>query len=400
MSAEFGAVSAKLDGRLLLVTGSITNTGTTPWTVESGFHFGYHLFEEQTGTLIVDGNRCIIEPHFQLQAAIPQEPGTYQIYFSVLQEQVAWFYDKGWPFLLAEVSVPEDGVPVLHSCRVSTMDEVQRRRSARILERAVTLPLLAIWKNRRLIQTLVKRDVLGRYRGSFGGAMWAVLNPLLLMLTYFTVFGVILQSRFTGDPSREGFALYFLAGMLPWLAFSEAAGRAPNSMLEHRTFIKKLVFPVETLPVNLVASGLVTQLFGITILLVALALLRGHLHWTLVYLPLLLIPQMLFTAGVTWFLAALGVFLRDLAQINGFLLTLWFFITPICYEERQIPGTLNAIVSKNPLYILVRAYRAVILEGQAPDWIALGALTFFSGFVFLAGYAWFHKLRKSFADLI
>ena len=114
---------------------------------------------------------------------------------------------------------------------------------------------------------MVRRDILGRYRGSFGGAFWTVINPLLLMLTYFFVFGVVLQSRFGRTASRTGFALYFLAGMLPWLAFSEAAGRAPSVMLEHRNFVKKLVFAVETLPVNLVVSGLVTELFAVAALL-------------------------------------------------------------------------------------------------------------------------------------
>ena len=133
--------------------------------------------------------------------------------------------------------------------------------------RASCCPLLTIWRNRSLIRTMVRRDILGRYRGSFGGAFWTILNPLLLMLTYFFVFGVVLQSRFASDPSRAGFALYFLAGMLPWLAFSEAAGRAPSVMLEHRNFVKKLVFAVETLPVNLVVSGLVSEFFAIVLLL-------------------------------------------------------------------------------------------------------------------------------------
>ncbi len=396
MNVAFGDISATLDGGVLTVTGSLKSEGMPA----GNFYLGHHLFDVPTGTLVVDGARSPVEPRFTLHAAVPEEPGTYEVYFSVMEEHVAWFYEQGWQFVLAEIEVSDSGVPALRSCKVTTMDEVHRRRTARSMERALTVPLQSIWKNRRLIQTLVKRDILGRYRGSFGGALWALLNPLLLMLTYFVVFGVILQSKFTGDPSREGFVLYFLAGMVPWLAFSEAAGRAPNQMLEHRTFIKKLVFPVEILPVNLVVSGLVTQLLGMTILLSALALIRGHLPWTVVYLPLLLIPQILITSGITWFLSALGVFMRDLAQINGFLLTLWFFMTPICYEERQIPGALHTVFSKNPMYILVRAYRAVLLEGKSPDWIALGALMLFSTVLFVAGHAWFYKLRKSFADLI
>src|SRR5207247_9550916 len=127
--------------------------------------------------------------------------------------------------------------------------------------------------------------MLGRYRGSFCGGLWTVFTPLLLMLTYYFVFGVVLQTRFGADPSRSGFVLYFFAGMLPWLAFSEAAGRAPTVIWDHRNFVKKLVFPVETLPVNLVASGLVSQGVMLILFVVALALARGHVLSTIAWLP-------------------------------------------------------------------------------------------------------------------
>src|SRR6185369_12471710 len=164
--------------------------------------------------------------------------------------------------------------------------------------RALVYPLLTIWRNRSLIRVMVRRDVLGRYRGSFGGSFWTVMNPLLLMLTYFYVFGFILKSTFPDDPSRPGFALYYLAGMLPWLAFSEAVGRSPSVMLEHRNFVKKLVFAVETLPVNLVVAGLVSELFAIILYCVFLLVINHQLPGALVWLPALLIPQILFTAGV------------------------------------------------------------------------------------------------------
>jgi len=220
------------------------------------------------------------------------------------------------------------------------------------------------------------------------------------MLTYFFVFGVVLRSRFEGDPSRTGFALYFLAGMLPWLAFSEAAGRAPGVMMEHRNFVKKLVFEVETLPFILVASGLVSQFFAIALYLAGLALARGGVPASALWLPVLLAPQVMFTAGVAWFLAGLGVFFRDLGQINGFLLTLWFFLTPICYPESSLPPEAMAVLSKNPLFALVRAYRDILLEGRAPSWSAMGKLWLVSAAVLVLGHAWFYKLRKSFADII
>jgi lipopolysaccharide transport system permease protein len=220
------------------------------------------------------------------------------------------------------------------------------------------------------------------------------------MLTYFFVFGVVLQSRFGNDTSRSGFALYFLAGMLPWLAFSEAAGRAPTVMLEHRNFVKKLVFAVETLPFNLVISGLVSQAFAIVLYLIGLLLARGSVPATALWLPVLLVPQVLFAAGIAWFLAALGVFFRDLGQINGFLLTLWFFLTPICYPETSLPAAAVPLLAKNPIYVLVRGFRAILLENRAPDFGPLWKLWLVAGVVFVLGHAAFYKLRKSFADII
>jgi lipopolysaccharide transport system permease protein len=188
--------------------------------------------------------------------------------------------------------------------------------------------------------------------------------------------------------------------MLPWLAFSEAAGRAPGVMLEHRNFVKKLVFAVETLPVNLVASGLVTEIFALVLYGAFLFAARGALPLTMVWLPLLLIPQLLFTAGISWFLAALGVFVRDLGQIMGFVLTLWFFTTPICYPESQLPAGAAPILTRNPIFILVHGYRAIFLENEPPPFGSLWKLWVLSAAVFLVGHAWFYKLRKSFPDMM
>jgi lipopolysaccharide transport system permease protein len=409
VNAEYGNPDVCLEGRLLRVACEIVNKSAERWLAANGWAAGYQIFDEPTGTLVIDGARTPVDVApaertcLKFQVALPPEPGKYHIFVSLLRENVAWFYEKGWPFLLIEVSVNETGAVELAGWRVTARGALARRRMMRSVSRGFILPVHAIARNRSLIRTLVRRDVLGRYSGSFGGAIWTVLNPLLLMLTYFLVFGVILGSRAPGDPTRSGFALYYLAGFLPWLAFSEALGRAPLTLVEHRNFIKKLVFPVEILPLNLVAAGLVTEFFGIILFAFALILLRGRVPFAAVYLPLLLIPQILFTAGMCWFLAALGVFARDLAQINGFLLTIWFFITPICYPETSLaslPPKAVALLTKNPIYVLVRGYRAIFLESKAPDWIPLVWFTLASILVFLLGHAWFYKLRKSFADLI
>ena len=355
---------------------------------------------------MVDGERTLlhVEPRgkrrFEMTVATPPEPGEYSVYVSPMREHVAWYYDRGWPFLLIGFEVRDDGSTVLRRWRVTEKRAVRSRRMVRSVGRAFWLPFASIWKNRGLIRTLVRRDVLGRYTGSFGGAFWTVLNPLLMMLTYFFVFGVVMKTHIGNDKSLTAFALYFLAGMLPWLAFNEAVARAPFILLEHRNFIKKLVFPVETLPVNVVMAGLVTEFFGMILFALALVLIRGRVPWTLVYLPLVIVPQVMLTAGLAWFLAALGVFVRDLGQIIGYLLTVLMFVTPIFYPENALPPFAAAIQTFNPMFALVHSYRAVLLDAAAPDWQSLGWLALAAATMFLLGHAWFYKLRKSFADLI
>jgi lipopolysaccharide transport system permease protein len=406
VSTSFRSPEVTIDGASLRVSCEIENRTQDAWLPENGWAAGYQLFDEPTGTLVVDGERTLLDVApaksraMAMEVALPPEPGEYSIYVSVLREHVAWFYEKGWPFLLITVRVGEDGAALLKGWRIASMRSVALRRLIRSLSRAFTLPLKSIWTNRNLIRTLVRRDILSRYSGSFGGALWAVLNPLLLMLTYFFIFGVVLKQRFGDDPGRAGFAIYFLAGMLPWLAFSEAAGRAPFILVEHRNFIRKLVFPVETLPVNLVVSGLVTEFFGIILFTLALLIVRGRVPLSVIWLPALVVPQVLFTAGICWFLAALGAFVRDLSQVIGFLLTIWFFITPICYPEASLPPQALRLEWLNPIFLLVRGYRAILLQSRVPDWRPVAWFAIVSVIVFLLGHAWFYKLRRSFADLI
>ena len=407
MSAAYLAPRVTLNGRTVRAEFELRNDTAETWRAADGFGVGYHLFDAETGTLIVDGPRVRpaqdVKPGetapIVLEFELPEGAGRYQALLSPMRENVCWYYEKGWPFFLVE-AVTEDGAARLVRSRVATRGLLRGERAVRGLGRALVYPALTIWRNRGLIRVMVRRDVLGRYRGSFGGAFWTVINPLLLMLTYFFVFGVVLRARFAGDPSRSGFALYFLAGMLPWLAFSEAAGRAPTVMLEHRNFVKKLVFAVETLPVNLVVSGLVSEVFAVVLFCLFLMAVRGGVPPSVLWLPALVIPQVAFTAGISWFLAGLGVFARDLGQIIGFVLTLWFFLTPICYPESSMPPQAIPWLAKNPMYVLVRGYRAIFLEGRAPDWGPLWKFWIVAAVVFVLGHAWFYKLRKSFADII
>lgn len=391
---------------VLRVAFELENRSRETWRASDGFRAGWQIFDRDTELLVEDGPRQALEKDLRpgetapVRFDIPLPPinGAYRVFVSPMREEVCWYYQR-WPFLLIEVTV-EAGRITAALPKLTTLRALRLRRMARSCARAVIYPVRTLWKNRSLIRSMARRDVAGRYRGSFAGLFWAVLNPLLLVLTYFFVFGLVLRTRFGADPSRAGFALYFLAGMLPWLPFSEAAGRAPWVMLEHRTFVKKLVFPLEILPAAQVASALVTQGFALAVFLAMLLAVRGTVPFSVAWLPAMIVPQVLFTLGLCWFLAALGVYVRDLGQINGFLLTLWFFLTPICYPEASLPQEALWLLAENPMFVLVRGFRAALLEGHAPAFASLWKLWVVAAAVFILGHAFFYKLRRSFADVI
>jgi lipopolysaccharide transport system permease protein len=409
MRADYEKPEFALDAGSRTITASfrLVNSSDEHWRADNGFFLGWQMFDPDSGMFIAEGTWFPLPSNLapaetagvSMPVTLPKERGRYHVYISPIVQEYGWFYQHGDPFLLLEASV-EGGLARLIQTRITTLRALRRRKVRQTLTKLFVLPVQTLWENRTLVRSMVRRDIVARYRGSAGDVLWTILNPLLLMATYFFVFGIVLQSRFGPDNSRTGFALYFLAGMLPWLAISEATGRAPHVIVEHRNFVKKLVFPLEVLPVTQVITGVVTQTFAMVIFLVALFVIRGAIPGTIIWLPVVLIPQILFTLGLAWFLAALGVYVRDLGQVIGFLLTLWFFITPICYPESSLPPEAAGILSKNPAFVLVRAYRAIFLEATAPAWQPIWKLWMVALALFLLGHACFYKLRRSFADVI
>lgn len=407
MKASYRDLVIARTGSAIAVRFTLVNRSRTEWHGRSGQHVGWQVYDPDTHRFLSEGQWAPLDVHLapgesqamRIDVTLPPQDGPYQVYLSPLDEKTGWSYAAGGPFIAIDAVVANGGVRSAEA-RVTTLGALRRRRLFRALPEFFRQPVTSIWSNRGLIASMARRDVLARYRGSFGDVFWTILNPLLLMATYFFVFGIVLQTRFGPDGSRTGFALYFLAAMLPWLAFSEPVGRSPHVVLEHRNFVKKLVFPLETLPVVQTLSGFTTGLFATVVYLAGLLLLRHAIPLSVMWLPLLMIPQLLFTLGLCWFLAGLGAYARDLGQIMGFLLTLWFFVTPICYPESQLPAAAVPILKKNPLFVLVHGYRTVFLEGNAPDPHSLWKLWLLSIAVFLFGYAWFHRLKRTFADVI
>jgi len=407
MQVQYSDIAVTFSNGRAAVSLQAENLGGDAWEAQRGDSIGCQIYDADNDNYLEEGPHQLLEQpvapgasrRLKLDLETPSETGRYRLLVSLLREGEGWFFEQGSPFVLLEIEVADGDVRLLHSTS-TTSAALGRRRWARTALRAFRYPIATILANWSLIRSMVRRDIVGRYRGSYGGLFWTVFHPLLLMLTYWFVFGVVLRTRFGEDGRSSNFVLYFLAGMLPWLALSEAVGRAPTVLIEHATFVKKLVFPLDILPVNLVIAGLVSEAFGAAIFLVGM-IGFGHVPTSAaLFLPLLLIPQFLLSLGLCWLLAALGVFFRDLGQLIGFALTVWFFTTPICYSEDALPESARWLFELNPMYVLVRGYRSVLLEAAPPDWAPLAGLTLVSGALFLLGYASFYKLRRSFVDLL
>jgi lipopolysaccharide transport system permease protein len=272
--------------------------------------------------------------------------------------------------------------------------------SAQTARRAVWKPLWQLPGRFELILSLARRDLLARYRGSVLGMLWAILTPIVMIAIFTFIFAGIFGARFGARGSTWDYALYLFCGLLPWTMFQETVQRSSTTIVEHTNLVKRVVFPLETLPVAQAFSALGNQLFGTVALLLATALIHRELHLTVLWLPVLLIPQLVGTFGAAWLVASLGVFFRDIAQGITLVLMAWMYLTPIIYPESIVPERYRAFINANPFTSLVRSYRRIFLEGLPPDWSSLAYFTVVALVLFVFGYWWFAKTRRNFADVV
>lgn len=260
----------------------------------------------------------------------------------------------------------------------------------------------SFWRNRSLIKTLVKREVIGRYRGSLLGLLWSFFNPLFMLAVYTFVFGVIFKSRWNIESdSRTEFALVLFAGLIVFNVFAECVSRSPNLILSNANYVKKVVFPLEILPWVAFGSAAFHALISWSVWLLGYLIFFGAPQITILLLPLVVAPLILFTVGVSWWLASLGVYVRDVSQFVGIFVTVLMFLSPIFYPASAIPdGLFRNFLTINPLTTVVEQVREVAFWGRQPDWMLLAANLISGAIVSSLGFAWFQKTRKGFADVL
>lgn len=253
---------------------------------------------------------------------------------------------------------------------------------------------------------LIRREIAGRYRGSVLGMLWSLLTPMFMLAVYTFVFGVVLRARWSvpnqtgAEHSTAEFAVILFSGLLAFQFFSEVVGGAPGLIVNNRNYVKKIVFPIQILPVVSVGAALFHAAISLLVLLAAVWFVLGGIPWTFVLAPLVFAPLVVMALGLAWFLAAVGVYFRDIGQIVPLLLTASLFLSPIFFPRTALPEWLQPYLSLNPLAVPVEALRDVVLFGLQPDWTALGYYSLAAIAVALFGERFFQLTRRGFADVL
>jgi lipopolysaccharide transport system permease protein len=273
--------------------------------------------------------------------------------------------------------------------------------------------VLSFWRNKYLIKKSIQREVVGRYRGSFLGILWSFVNPMFMLAVYTFVFSVVFKAQwnavhavsgsnagFAGSGSKAEFALILFTGLIVFNLFAECANLAPTLVLINVNYVKKVVFPLEILPWINIGSALFHAMVSFSVWLLAYLIIFGIPHWTILLVPIIFLPLILFIAGISWGLASMGVFFRDLSQFILIVTTSMMFLSPIFYPASNIPAKYQIFLRLNPLATFIKQARDVMLWGRIPD-IKMFVFYFFaSAAIACLGFAWFQKTRKGFADVL
>jgi len=261
-----------------------------------------------------------------------------------------------------------------------------------------------LWKHRYLIGQMTWREFGLRYRGSYLGMLWSILYPLFTLLIYTFVFSVVFKARWQSaienQTSTGEFAIVLFAGLIPFYFFSEVINKAPGLILNYPNYVKKVVFPLEILVVVICGSALFSSFFNIGIILIATMIVLHTFQPTIILLPLIYLPLVLLTSGFAWFLASLGVYIRDIGQFISLVTQIFLFISPIFYPISSVPEKFQNILRLNPLTMIVTNCRNLLLWGELFSIREWAIWTLISIVIAIIGYIWFIWTKRGFADVL
>jgi lipopolysaccharide transport system permease protein len=260
----------------------------------------------------------------------------------------------------------------------------------------------SLWSHRQLISRIALRDTSARYKGSLFGLGWTFINPLMMLAVYTFVFSSVFKARWGIYPneSKLDFALILFVGLIISSLFSEVINRAPGLILNNINYVKKVVFPLEILPITTLGTALFHAAVSFLVVILAFGIINGYVHLTALLAPIILLPFLLIILGLAWAIASLGVYIRDIGQVVTLLTTLMIFMAPVFYPLSAIPEKFRAWIMLNPLTFVVEQIRALLIQGILPDFQPLAIYTGISISVAWAGFWFFQRSRGGFADVV
>ena len=259
-----------------------------------------------------------------------------------------------------------------------------------------------LWQNRSLLFQFTRRNVESRYRGSLLGLLWSFIQPLMMLFIYTFVFSIVFKAKWNlaGDGAPGVFPVVMFSGMAMYNIFQESIILNCSVITGNQNLVKKVIFPLDILPVANMGATAVLGMAWLALLVIGVLIVFGHVCWTLVLTPLVYLPLLMITLGVSYFVASLGVYMRDMQYIVGIILQVLFFMTPVFYPIENVPEQFQPILLLNPLSPILEQGRQVMIFGQVPDvwvWLRSFAIAYL---VLHFGYVWFRTTKKGFADVL
>lgn len=249
-----------------------------------------------------------------------------------------------------------------------------------------------IYRYRHMLMTLVKQDINGRYKGSFFGFLWTLLNPLLMLVVYSIVFQFVFRSNI------EHYPIYLFICLMPWNTFANSIANGTTCASNNASILKKVYFPREVLPLSVVISNTIQYFFSAVIIFIALLVSGVGVSWFALFLPVMVFIQALFTLGIIFLLSAANVYVRDVQYIMNPVMMIWMYASPILYSISMVPEKYVDLYRLNPMVSIMEGYQSILYSQTFPDFKSLGIVLVVSIVIFIIGYVVFNKLQRRFAE--